>query len=333
MTTAKVGPIVAACLLTSSAFAASFTTFAVPGAWVTNPVSINSCGDIAGVHYTEGGPFHGFLRTNAGTLTTFDVAGATETSVSGINDQGEIAGTWSVQSEGYLGHAFVRSSDGQITTFDPPNAHQTMSACISNNGSIGGLYYPSASNSPLGYIRFPDGSFTTFTGPDGHVIESICPINSTGDMVGTLSDRTLFIRYNNGRFLIRPLASVPAPVHSTYVTGINASRQVVGTLTWQYRYPEFRYGFLPFVWSDYQVTEFLRNTTEGSTVTYALAINDLGDVVGGANIYGFLRTIDGTVTRFLVNDQPTFANAINNAGLIVGTTGISPNVVGFVGRP
>src|ERR1700690_1201640 len=69
----------------------TITTFAVPGAFITWPYSINSKGEIAG--YTcSNGLCNGFLRTGDGHLTVFAVQGAATSFAENINSAGEIAG-------------------------------------------------------------------------------------------------------------------------------------------------------------------------------------------------------------------------------------------------
>src|SRR5260370_37995567 len=90
----------------SAAIIYAFTTFDVPGAFVTNTFAfgINAAGQIVGQFLTSMGPTgsaHGFLKDGA-SFTTIDVPGAFSTEAFGINAAGQIAG-----SDFTRGHGFV----------------------------------------------------------------------------------------------------------------------------------------------------------------------------------------------------------------------------------
>jgi uncharacterized membrane protein len=80
-------------------------TFTVPNANSTQPASVNSRGDIAGVYFDASNVAHGFLRDQHGTITTFDVPNAINTYPTGINPRGDITG-WYSDAGGV--HGFVR---------------------------------------------------------------------------------------------------------------------------------------------------------------------------------------------------------------------------------
>src|SRR5690242_6502271 len=73
-----------------------FRAFDVPGAYATQPRSINAAGWICGT-YTTGPaePFHAFLRSPEGRITKFDVPGSAFTLATGMNDLGQVVGFWS----------------------------------------------------------------------------------------------------------------------------------------------------------------------------------------------------------------------------------------------
>jgi predicted membrane protein len=332
-TNCRIGPIAIAfgCALALPAFAATYVTFAVPGAQVTNPIAINSNGDVVGNYGPENAPFNGFVRTSDGTITTFNVPGATDTYVSSINDQGVIVGTWDAQDEYYLPHGFVRSASGVITTFDPPGAYETMSAYISSNGTIAGTYYPGDLDPQLGYIMSSDGSFAVFTAPFGQTLSTVGAINVNGDVAGSFTDRTLFVRYSNGSLSTTTSGIVSGFI---YVYGLNTSDQVVGTDYYSAGdIQHYIYINVPFLWANGSVNRILPSSGPDGGTTDARGINDNGDVAGSANGYGFLRASDGLITFFQVNSQPTGAAAINDSGVITGTTTTGSTISGYLRMP
>ena len=125
---------------TTSAQAATFTTFDAQNARETVPLSINGEGTVAGYYSTRvhGEDRHGFVRTTDGTITEFDPKGSSDTNPSSINSLGTIAGYYDIGAEG---HGFVRAVDGTIASFDPPASTDTTVTCINDSGTIVGYYY------------------------------------------------------------------------------------------------------------------------------------------------------------------------------------------------
>jgi hypothetical protein len=320
MTDSRIGriAIVFGCALILPAFAASNIVFTVPGAFRTQPYTINNNGDVAGCYYpTDGSSCEAFVRTSDGTITTFAPPGAVNTFIGNINDSGAIAGTYIVIGDQgyYVSHGFVRSSSGVITTFDPPGASGTDTAFINDSGTIGGSY------GGTGYIESPDGTFTTFTGPDNS-LGYVAGINSNGD-VGGSGGKGLFVRTSDGTYytISHNLGNYPG-----FVNGINASDEVVGTSETQGENP-FYVLTVPFVWTNgSRVEDFAPGLA-----TSAFGINDNGDVVGGLGLTGegFLRSSAGQISVFNVGGESTAAYAINNSGVITGKSGNS----GFVQLP
>ena len=146
----------------------TITPFDVPGAGTTGsaqgqgtqPLSINSAGDIAGFYVGANGGFHGFMRAANGAITApIDVPGAgtsggTEhhgsvvgTLALSINAAGDITGIYSDAS--HVGHAFVRAANGTMTypidapgvaTKGPVFIPLTFAASINTAGDIAGTY-------------------------------------------------------------------------------------------------------------------------------------------------------------------------------------------------
>jgi len=160
-------------VLVSASFAATITTFDVPGATNTYGAVINDGGTIAG-SYIEGGTTRGFVRDADGTIVTFDVPGSTSTEPSSINKGGTITGLY---VEGGTTNGFVRDADGTIVTFDPSGSINTYDDSINNGGTIAGIYEDDIPPAYTihGFVREPHGTFVTFDPP---ALKVPCPMPS-----------------------------------------------------------------------------------------------------------------------------------------------------------
>ena len=105
-----------------------------PDAKATQPLGVNSHGEIVGVYVDAADVPHGFLRGRDGQVTTIDVPDAMVTLAFDLNDQGQIAGTY-IDSGGRV-RGFRRDRSGEITTIDAPGAVQTRVRGINNRGQI-----------------------------------------------------------------------------------------------------------------------------------------------------------------------------------------------------
>jgi hypothetical protein len=152
----------------------TFKTFAVTGAYVTYPQSINAKGEIAGYSYNNA-VASGFLRTSGGDITTIDLSGggtgyAQGTFAWDINASGEIAGTYI--DANYVSHGFLRAPDGTLTTFDVTGAgtganqgtYMASQEGLSAEGAVAG-WYIDANGVSHGYVHAADGTITTFDAP------------------------------------------------------------------------------------------------------------------------------------------------------------------------
>ena len=128
----------AACLfgLTSSAGAATYATFTVPGAKSTTAIGINDAGTVVGGVTDTQDDGHGFVRAADGTITIFDPPGAISSWPVGIDKNGTVAGNY--YESGFLYHGFARAADGAITILDIPKSRGIFVA------EIGGDIFGSA---------------------------------------------------------------------------------------------------------------------------------------------------------------------------------------------
>lgn len=139
----------------------NITTFDVPGSLATEPVSINSRGQVTGWYLTADNLYHGFIRNLDSTFATFDAPQAgivpfSGTLTSAINDQGYVCG-YVVRSDA-VWVAFVRDPQGTFTLFKAPGSSQnsgegTRAMSMNNRGAIAGWFFDST-RKQHGFIRY-----------------------------------------------------------------------------------------------------------------------------------------------------------------------------------
>jgi len=119
----------------------------------TEPIGINSRGDVSGYFQDVNGVYHGFLK-HGSTFTQIDVPGANQTPgngtfANGINNRGDIVGYYLDQQLNY--HGFLLSG-GQFTTIDVPVlGSETFLTNINEPGDL------------VGYWLDPTGRYRGFT--------------------------------------------------------------------------------------------------------------------------------------------------------------------------
>jgi probable HAF family extracellular repeat protein len=128
----------------------TITTFAVPGATVTQPYKINDSNQIVGSYENRFGSPTGFLLS-AGNFTTIAVPRFGDNEAYGINNAGQIVGGYLVGTRAAHGFLF---SDGRYTTFEPPGATYSLALGINDAGQIVGSYVDAA-GVDHGYLATP----------------------------------------------------------------------------------------------------------------------------------------------------------------------------------
>ena len=286
----------------SPAFAQKITTFDVPGAFLTNPVSIGSDGQIVGC-YQIGITTHGFLRNTEGTFVSLDPPGATFSYARAVSDTGQVLGGY-VDSN-FVNHGFLWSPDGEYTTIDVGSG-STYPIDMNPAGDITGI---SASQ---GFLRKADGTVTLFM--LGSATFPIA-INSANQITGSYNDDTGehgFVRDPDGTFV-----SFEIGIEGTFPHSINSAGVVAGL--YYYGVRSRSRGFLRSPGGG--IVTFGRL---GSPATSAVGINSAGTIAGwyedsSGGQHGLVRTANGTATTI---DLPgalfTSAVDINRAGTVVG---------------
>jgi hypothetical protein len=284
--------------------------FDVPGAKITEALSINEVGTIVGVSLTvgPGGGRHGFIREAGGTITSFDPPGSVQTWVGGINFAGTIAGYY--MDSGQQQHGYLRDPSGKFMSFDPPGGTDTVVTGINNLGEITGWYGQSQERS--GFLRNADGSFTSFQVPGYATLPY--RINANGTIAGTLIDDLGafhgFVRELGGK--IRHFD--PQQSANTLVNGLNASGRIVGN-------------YLDAGGNGYgyergpgaHITTFHGETP--------IDINDAGVITGISGSNGYVRSPSGQVVLFAPlpssGCKTTGPQSINGTGVVTGWCSVS----------
>ncbi len=174
----------------------TFTTLDVPGANITEAVSINDSGQVAG-SYGSSSLNRGFVYSN-GAFTTLDVPDATATRPTSINASGQVAGYY---EDGSDWHGFVYSN-GTVTTLDVPGADISEAVSINDNGQVTGGYKDSSGWH--GFV-YSNGMFTTLDPPGitGAINALAVGINASGQVAGF---------YSLGLPPIRPVGYIATPL-------------------------------------------------------------------------------------------------------------------------
>ncbi len=247
-------------------------------------------------------------------ITVIDYPGAASTFVAGINDAGDMVGRYITPDQKTRGYLLKR---GEFTTIEFPGAVVTALVGITKAGDIGG-YYTEASGLEHGFI-LSAGRFTTIPDYPGFEMTRPIGLNSKGEMVGMIYNRTGDTRHrgfvlSGGQFT---LIDYPEPNLMTCLFRINDNSDAIGH--WQDA-AGIRHGLL---WSKGKLTSFdLPGASQTMIDTGFVATS--GDIVGPyrdlrGKAKGFLLSKGGTLTRLEVPGAlQTISVYMNNLGNLVG---------------
>jgi hypothetical protein len=198
-----------------------------------------------------------------------------------------------------------------VPKYNYPQAEATNGEGIANNGSIVGQYvFHGVVN---GFLRLPHAPFSPPIFVPGSIETVARGVNNSGVVCGTFVTGGVMPR-DHGFFFDGTTYTqydVPGAEH-TDVTGENDAGNFTG----------FYYDGVS--WTGFVNIGGFLTTFEalGSNVTFAQAINNLGQIVGyvgDISFTGFFRDTDGTVASITYpGATSTFVYGLNDRGLMVG---------------
>lgn len=267
------------------------------------------------------------LPAGAATLTEFSVPGSDFTTPFAINSAGVVTGFYGVGDQDASG--FIRAADGTITSFDAPGAVVTTPFAINDDGRICGSATQKNRDHDHSFVRETEGTITVFDPP--HAKDSRCiGFDSKGDLIGSFSGGIRkargYIRAADGSFTI---IDYPHSIVTAFYA-VNAPGAISGERISRNLRNDSAFVLSP----DGKFTLFNVPHAE----TEAQSINDRGTIAGDfydTTDHGFLRTANGTITKFdPKNSVDTLVSGINARGRVIGTFATADGVVhAFVRKP
>jgi probable HAF family extracellular repeat protein len=322
----------------------------------TAAYGINASGQVVGTSYLPGGPAHAFLASG-GQVKDLGTFGGWYSTATAVNDAGQVAGYAQLPST--AAHAFLYSG-GTMRDLGTLGGNSSFANGISPTGAVVGMSDLAGSNAFHAFLY--SGGKMTDLGTFGGAYSSATAVNAAGQVVGQadLAGRGLVethaFLYSGGT--MHDLGTLGG--RNSGATGINAAGQVVGWSDLSGAVHAFLYsggkmhnlGALGGDSSYATAANALRqaHAQDGvDIVSYATAVNDLGQVVG------ISRTGKGTMDPFLYTGgrmidlnsllppgSPftlTSADGINDAGQIIAGSSdgrsflLTPGNVGVVPEP
>jgi probable HAF family extracellular repeat protein len=226
---------------------------------------INSSGQVVG--YARSGPvIHAFLYSySTGVKTDLGTLAGNFSFATAVNDAGQVVG-YSTATPSMDYHAFLYSG-GKMTDLGTLGGGRSEALGISPTGQVVGW-----GDLPTGVVTHAflssGGKMQDLSGHAVPVLSNATGINASGQIVGALgSPGTSGYLLSGGGVTSLPFAAA----------GINAAGQVVGT---SYGYAGFpRHAFL---YSPAGGVQDLGSLAGGTGVSYGVALNDKGQVVGSS---------------------------------------------------
>lgn len=321
-----------AILLGSTAGAApKIVEFNAPDAIETQPVGIDTKGDIAGYYIDHDDSGHGFVRSKNGEYVVFP-NGDYAVKPLVMNVRAQTTGP-AFASDGFA-RGFLGAKDGSYTVFAAGGANTyTVGTAIGPTGEIAG-YWARTNDVRHGFVRGTKGAIKQFDCDTGDIFDSrqgtypsvVTPRGEIyGTCIGTNWVSRGFHRTKQGKIKVIDLPEAGSGNFQGTTLGFLNSN---GTLAGTYVGPDDKqYAFLRPAGGE-TISFVPPDMGQGSIVVTGLNSHDV--VVGyfsdvhTAVFYGFVRDSDGTITVIdspSAGSQPsegTLAQSVNDKGVVAG---------------
>jgi hypothetical protein len=284
---------------------------------------------------------------HAYVFSSISQPGAASSNGLGINNAGVAAGSSSYTGQPDSGwvwngtHTNFRFNDGAIDLRTNYNG-------IADDGRTVGFYDSGASR--VGFVRTSAGVLTTLPFAPSSTNTTPLDVNSSGDIVGTISpsatsatNANAFL-YRNGAFVVSDFIFNSST--RTQFNSINNAGQIVG------RWRDTSNNFQGLIY-DATTNTATSYSLPGATQTHLFGVNDLGQIVGYYSSASFTGTrgflLNNALDSNPLNDSfidiiysgpgivgtgGSRAYSINDAGTIVGTyNGFSQAYIAVVPEP
>jgi probable HAF family extracellular repeat protein len=268
----------------------------------------------------------GAARAQSYSYTAINAPNSTYTVPRGINNSGVVVG-FSSPTDSFS------EAGGVFTNIDVAGATRTRARGINDAGAVVGISNSPSVSGAQAYVQSSGGS-TAFSFPGADATQGI-GINNAGSIVGGYVVGGVSHAFQDIGGTASEI-SVPGST-STLATGINNSGVVVGY------YQNSSGNDQGFLYHNNTVTTL---SVPGAAVTEPLGINNAGEIVGdyiptaGGNELPFakignLYVLLNVPQSIFANPTVTDATGVNDAGVIVGYTGLSSGTTlsGFRATP
>lgn len=263
------------------------TSISTLGASVSVANGINGLGEIVGWNSFNSSPSfdpQAFLYGN-GSMTNINSPSLfpSGTEAYGVNDSGAVVGTGYLTNSSF--HAFLYNG-GKMRDLGPKGAYQASAVAINNSGEVVGGFYLTSGGA--GEFLYSNGKMSTLPVPAGSSAVNASAINDDGEIAGAIyfssGAPSHAASYSNGAW--SDLGAITGALSNT-AAAINIGGQVVGTAVFrQTQYHPPKPGkHVPFLSTSSGLVDLNTLITPGTgfTLTDAVAINDIGQILCDAN--------------------------------------------------
>jgi probable HAF family extracellular repeat protein len=296
-------------------------------------VAVNSTGQVIGVSDT--GLFdpdtgvsvwHAFSWTARGGMVDLGTNGYRGSTAVAVNDLGQVIGTVFNENENVDPQAFLWTADHGMRELGTLGGTTSVATAINNFGQVVGTS-ATATGEFHAFSWTARGGMVDLGVLAGGLASSATDVNDRGQVVGgsqklgatEIEDHAVMWKANG-----RMIDLGPSDL-ATRAWAISAGGHVMG-----YAYPPGAQGGVTFRWTARHGMVLTRGL--GGWDTFAMDVNATGQIVGYSHLPGsdvgqsnyhpFLWTVDGRIMDLGTNtERYGWANAINEAGQVVGTAG------------